>query len=146
MRVLGIDYGDRHIGLALSDPLLITAQPLGTYELTGRENVDRQHFLDLVVQHDVGEIVIGNPLRMDGSSGTRAEKTRVFAAWLGKAVGKPVVFVDERLTTRQALNVLQDEKLRGKKKKEWEDQIAAVIILSTYLEQKRDARDVPEAD
>lgn len=146
MRVLGIDYGDRHIGLALSDPLLITAQPLGTYELTGKEHVDRQHFRDLVVQHDVGEIVIGDPLRMDGSSGTRAEKTRVFAAWLGQVVGKPIVFMDERLTTRQALNVLQDEKLRGKKKKDWEDQIAAVIILSTYLEQKRGARNVPEAD
>lgn len=146
MRVLGIDYGDRHIGLALSDPLLITAQPLGTYELTGKDNVDRQHFRDLVAKHDVGEIVVGDPLRMDGSSGTRAEKTRVFAAWLEKAVGKPIVFMDERLTTRQALNVLQDEKLRGKKKKEWEDQIAAVIILSTYLEQKRGARDVPEAD
>jgi putative Holliday junction resolvase len=145
MRVLGIDYGDRHIGLALSDPLLITAQPLGTYELTGKDNVDRQHFRDLVAKHDVGEIVVGDPLRMDGSSGTRAEKTRVFAAWLEKAVGKPIVFMDERLTTRQALNVLQDEKLRGKKKKEWEDQIAAVIILSTYLEQKRGARDVPEA-
>jgi putative Holliday junction resolvase len=146
MRVLGMDYGDRHIGLALSDPLLITAQPLGTYELTGKENVDRQYFRELVAKHEVEEIVLGNPLRMDGSSGTRAEKTRVFAAWLEKAVGKPIVFMDERLTTRQALNVLQDEKLRGKKKKEWEDQIAAVIILSTYLEQKRGARDVPEAD
>jgi len=146
MRVLGIDYGDRHVGLALSDPLLITAQPLETYELTGRENIDRQHFRDLVVKYDVGEIVIGDPLRMDGSSGTRAEKTRVFAAWLGKAVGKPIVFMDERLTTRQALNVLRGEKLSSKKKKEWEDQISAVIILSTYLEQKRGARDVPEAD
>jgi putative Holliday junction resolvase len=146
MRVLGIDYGDRHVGLALSDPLLITAQPLETYELTGRENVDRQHFRDLVAKYDIGEIVIGDPLRMDGSSGTRVEKTRVFAAWLGKAVGKPVVFMDERLTTRQALNVLRGEKLSGKKKKEWEDQISAVIILSTYLEQKRGARDVPEAD
>lgn len=146
MRVLGIDYGDRHVGLALSDPLLITAQPLETYELTGRENVDRQHFRDLVAKYDVGEIVIGDPLRMDGSSGTRVEKTRVFAAWLGKAVGKPIVFMDERLTTRQALNVLRGEKLSGKKKKEWEDQISAVIILSTYLEQKRGAKDVPEAD
>ncbi|MCX6572081.1 MAG: Holliday junction resolvase RuvX [Candidatus Aminicenantes bacterium] len=146
MRILGIDYGDRHVGLALSDPLLITAQPLETYELTGRENVDRQHFRDLVAKYDVGEIVIGDPLRMDGSSGTRVEKTRVFAAWLGKAVGKPIVFMDERLSTRQALNVLRGEKLSGKKKKEWEDQISAVIILSTYLEQKRGAKDVPEAN
>jgi putative Holliday junction resolvase len=146
MRVLGIDYGDRHIGLALSDPLLITAQPLGSYTLTGRENVDRQFFRDLVVRQDVGEIVLGDPLRMDGTSGTRAEKTRVFAAWLEKAVGKPIVFLDERLTTKQALVTIKDEKLRGRKKKDWEDRIAAVIILSTYLERKRGAGDVPEAD
>ncbi len=146
MRVLGVDYGDRHIGLALSDPLLITAQPLGSYELTGRENVDRHYFQDLVARHDVAEIVLGNPLRMDGSSGTRAEKTRVFAAWLEKAVGKPVVLLDERLTTRQALKTLDDEKLRGRKKKDWEDRIAAVIILSTYLERKRYAGDGPKTD
>jgi len=144
MRVLGIDYGDRHIGLALSDPLLITAQPLGSYELSGRDAADRQYFRDLVAKHDVGEIVLGNPLRMDGTPGTRTEKTLVFAAWLEKAVGKPVVLLDERLTTRQALRTLDDEKLRGRKKKDWEDRIAAVIILSTYLERKRSAGDVPE--
>lgn len=144
MRVLGIDYGDRHIGLALSDPLLITAQPLGSYELTGRDAVDRKYFQDLVAQHDVGEIVLGNPLRMDGSAGTRTEKTRVFAAWLEKAVGRPVALLDERLTTRQALKTLDDEKLRGRKKKDWEDRIAAVIILSTYLEGKRGTDHGPE--
>ncbi len=147
MRVLGIDYGDRHVGLALSDPLLITAQPLTSYELTGREDIDRRYFRDLVAKYDVGEIVLGNPLRMDGSAGTRTEKTQVFAAWLEKAVGKPVTLIDERLTTRQALKTLEDEKFRGrKKKKDWEDRIAAVIILSTYLERKRGADGVPEVD
>jgi putative Holliday junction resolvase len=145
MRVLGVDYGDRHIGLALSDPLLITAQPLGSYRLTGRENIDRRYFQDLVARHDVGEIVVGNPLRMDGSSGTRAEKTRLFASWLEKATGKPVVLFDERLTTQQALKTLDGERIRGRKKKDWEDRIAAVIILSTYLERKRGSEDVPEA-
>ncbi len=137
MRVLGIDHGDRHVGLALSDPLLITAQPLGTYRLTGREAEDRRFFQDLVAKHDVGEIVLGEPLRMDGSAGTRSAKARSFAAWLEKAVGRPVVLFDERLTTQQALKDLDDDRLRGPKKKEWEDQIAAVIILSTYLERKR---------
>ena len=146
MRVLGLDYGDRHIGLALSDPLLITAQPLGSYELTGREADDRAYFRELVAKHEVAEIVLGNPLRMDGSSGTRAEKTRRFAAWLEEAVGRPVVLVDERLTTQQALKALGDEGPRGKKKKDWEDRIAAVIILSTYLEHKRGERDVRETD
>jgi putative Holliday junction resolvase len=146
MRVLGIDHGDRHIGLALSDPLLVTARPLGSYEPTGRENVDRQYFRDLVAEHDVGLIVVGDPIRMDGSRGTRAEKTRVFGAWLGKAVGKPIVFLDERLTTRQALGILKDEKLGGRKRKDREDQLSAVIILSTYLEQRRGGDDAPEGD
>jgi putative Holliday junction resolvase len=137
MRVLGIDYGDRHVGLALSDPLLITAQPLGSYELTGRDDEDLAYFRGLVERHEVSEIVLGNPLRMDGSSGTRAELTRAFAAWLEKAAGRPVVLLDERLTTQQALKTLDDVKLRGKKKKDWEDRLAAVIILSTYLERKR---------
>jgi len=144
MRVLGIDYGDRHIGLALSDVLLVTAQPFGTYRLTGREKDDRKFFQELVARQDVQEIVIGDPLRMDGSSGTRVEKTRQFAAWLGKAVGKPIVFIDERLTTQEALRLLQDRNLRGREKKEREDQIAAVIILSTYLESKRNDRDGPQ--
>ncbi|MGA2532233.1 MAG: Holliday junction resolvase RuvX [Candidatus Aminicenantales bacterium] len=144
MRVLGIDYGDRHIGLALSDVLLITAQPFGTYLLTGREREDRKYFQDLVTRQDIQEIVIGEPLRMDGTAGTRVEKTRRFAAWLEKAVGKPVIFIDERLTTREALGLLRDRNLRGREKKEREDQIAAVIILSTYLERKRGEHHVPQ--
>jgi putative Holliday junction resolvase len=144
MRVLGIDYGDRYVGLALSDPLQVAAQPFGTYKLTGREDVDRKFFQDLVARHDVQEIVIGDPLRMDGSSGTRVEKTRQFSAWLEKAVGRPIVFIDERLTTREALQRLREGNVRGRGKKEREDQIAAVIILSTYLELKRGGPDGPQ--
>ena len=144
MRVLGIDFGDRHIGLALSDALRVTAQPFGTYRMTGREKDDRRFFQELVAGHDVQEIVIGDPLRMDGSSGTRVEKTRRFAAWLEKAVGKPIVFIDERLTTREALHFLKDTNVRGREKKEREDQIAAVIILSTYLERRRSERGDPQ--
>lgn len=146
MRALGVDYGDRHVGLALSDPLLITAQPLTSYALTGRESEDGKFFRELVEKHEVGEIVLGNPLRMDGSSGTRAEKTRQFAAWLEATTGRPVILVDERLTTRQAQRTLGNETLRGKKKKDWEDRIAAVIILSTYLERKRGEGGVRQAD
>lgn len=137
MRVLGVDYGDRHIGLALSDPLLITAQPLGSYTLTGRDDEDRAYFRALVERHEVSEIVVGNPLRMDGSAGTRTELTGRFATWLAEAAGRPVTLLDERLTTRQALKTLDGVKIRGKKKKDWEDRLAAVIILSTYLERKR---------
>lgn len=145
MRVLGIDHGDRHLGLALSDPLLITAQPLGAYTLSGNEAADRAYFRELVSRHEVEEVVVGFPLRMDGSEGSRVEKTRRFAAWLEKATGKRVVFMDERLTTQQAQGLMREGKkgpLRLKKKRE--DELAAVIILSTYLERKRSARDAEE--
>jgi putative Holliday junction resolvase len=137
MRILGIDYGDRHIGLALTDALQITAQPLGTYTLSGRDKADRKFFRDLIARHEVSEIVLGNPLRMDGSAGTRAEKTREFADWLENTVGRPVRLVDERLTTKEALHLMRGTRLRGKEKKDREDQISAVIILSTYLESRR---------
>lgn len=142
MRVLGIDFGDRHIGLALSDTLGITAQPFSSYTLKGPEE-NRKFFRELVEAHDVAEIVIGFPLRMDGTSGTRADKTRAFAAWLEKAVRRPIIFMDERLTTREALQVLSGQSVRGRRKKDAEDQVSAAIILSAYLEKKRNDRDAP---
>ncbi len=142
MRTLGIDYGDRHIGLALSDSLGITAQPFGSYTLKSPEE-NRKFFRELVEGHDVAEIVVGFPLRMDGTSGTRAEKTRSFGDWLEKAVHRPIVFWDERLTTREALQILREQNVRGRRKKDAEDQVSAVIILSAYLEKKRYERDAP---
>lgn len=142
MRILGIDYGDRHVGLALSDPLLITASPLGAYTMTGDRGRDGKYFRELVAGRGVDEIVVGFPLRMDGSEGGRVEKTREFAAWLEKCVGRPVVFMDERLTSREAQEIMREENIREpRKKKEREDALAAVIILSTYLERKRSHRD-----
>ena len=144
MRTLGIDYGDRHIGLAMSDALGLTAQPYGTYELKPADAENRKFFRELVAKYDIGEIVIGNPLRMDGTPGTRSERTKEFADWLEKIVHKPIVLWDERLTTRQALQSMGDGKLRGREKKNREDQIAALIILSTYLERKRSDSDAPQ--
>ena len=141
MRILGIDYGDRHIGLAISDLLRLTAQPFGTYDLKESEKENKAFFRDLVARQEIGEIVIGNPLRMDGTAGTRTQRTREFAAWLADVVKVPIVFQDERLTTQQALHFLQDQKVKGKRKKDCEDQIAAVIILSTYLETLRSDAD-----
>jgi putative Holliday junction resolvase len=82
MRVLGIDYGDRHVGLALSDALQMTAQPLETYHLQARDEDNRGYFQALVSNQSVGRIVVGLPLRMDGTAGSRVEKTRIFASWL----------------------------------------------------------------
>jgi len=141
MRILGIDFGDRTIGLALSDALRLTAQPFGTYKPQGRQEDDRRFFRDLVARHDVGEIVVGLPLRMDGTAGTRAEKTRQFGAWLERAVGLPIKFWDERLTTREALSVLREQNVHGLRRKAAEDQVSAVIILAAYLERKRSEGD-----
>jgi len=136
MRILGIDYGDRNVGLALSDPLHLTAQPFGQYVLRG-EPENKKYFSDLVKQHEVGRIVVGFPLRMDGSPGTRAQKTQEFAAWLGTASGLPVELWDERLTTQQAVGIMQEQRVRSRDKKRVEHQISASIILQGYLDHRR---------
>ena len=141
MRVLGIDYGDRKIGLALSDTLGFTAQPLTSYR-RGTEKEDEEYFKTLVAEYNITEVVVGLPLRMDGSSGTRAEKTRAFAKWLEQILNLPIFFWDERLTTKQANKFLSNRKISIQTKKDIEDQISAVIILSTYLESKRAKPDV----
>lgn len=133
MRILAIDYGDRNLGLALSDPLLITAQGLGRYRSQNRR-ADLKYFRDLVSRHHISRIVIGLPLRMDGSAGTRAEKTREFADRLKKELGLPIVLWDERLTTHQTRRIMAGEKIRPDRKKILKDQIPAVLILSSYLE------------
>ncbi|HOI45949.1 MAG TPA: Holliday junction resolvase RuvX [Candidatus Aminicenantes bacterium] len=121
----------------MSDQLGLTAQPLGTYRLKALIQENKKYFQDLVNQHDIQEIVIGFPLRMDGSAGSRAEKTREFAAWLEKAVDRPIVFWDERLTTREAIQALRQQNVRRKRNKSYEDQVSAVIILAAYLESRR---------
>lgn len=137
MRILGIDYGESHIGLAVSDKLLLTAQVLGNYHSKNKEE-DKKYFKELVTKYEIGKIVLGLPLRMDGSPGTRVEKTKEFAGWLKKILKIPIIFWDERLTTKQALRILSQQKMKARRKKILEDQIAASVILSSYLESKRD--------
>ncbi len=136
MRILGIDFGDRSIGLAVSDTLHITAQALGRYRIQSKED-DKKYFQELVSRYEIGEVVIGLPLRMDGSSGTRVEKTKKFARWLEATLKLPIVFWDERLTTQEALKMLRGQKINIRKKKILKDQISASLILSSYLENKR---------
>jgi len=140
MRTLGIDYGDKNIGLAISDKLLFTAQPLGLYK-TINKTEDKKYFLQLASRYKVSKIVIGLPLRLDGSAGTRVEKTKKFAAWLKKTLQLPIVMWDERLTTRQANFILNQQKIKDKKKKKLKDQVSANIILSSYLEHIRHQSD-----
>jgi putative Holliday junction resolvase len=143
LRILGIDFGDRKIGLAISDRLGLTAQPHASYRRK-TEREDKEYFKNLVAEYGIHEVIVGLPLRMDGSSGTRAEKTREFACWLKQILGLPIIFWDERLTTKQANKILSQQKIAPKAKKEIEDQISAVIILSTYLESKRSKSNVDQ--
>ncbi|MBN1272766.1 MAG: Holliday junction resolvase RuvX [Candidatus Aminicenantes bacterium] len=144
MRILAIDYGDKNIGLAVSDPLFLTAQSLGRYKKkTAAE--DAFYFRQLSFQYDIKEVVIGLPLRMDGSEGSRAEITRRFGRWLKEVLNIPVFFWDERLTTKEALDLLS---LRGtglKEKKQKVDQVSAALILSSYLEKRKAKNHDPES-
>jgi putative holliday junction resolvase len=146
VRVLGVDYGDRHVGLALSDALQMTAQPLATYHLQARDEDNRRYFRDLVRDQAIGRIVLGLPLRMDGTEGSRVEKTREFAVWLEKATAVPIEFWDERLTTHQAMRSVQEQKIKIKDKRAAVNQIAAVIILQGYLESRRPDEIPPPRD
>ncbi len=136
MRILGIDFGDKSIGLAVSDPLQITALALDRYRVRNKKE-DTEYFKDLVKRYDIKEIVLGLPLLMDGSKGHRVRKTQEFAVWLLNCLGLPIAFWDERWTTKQALQVLRQHKAKPKERKRAKDQISAVIILSDYLESKR---------
>lgn len=136
MRILGIDFGDSSIGLAVSDTLHITAQAIGRYRIQNKED-NKKYFQELVSSYEIGEIVIGLPLRMDGSPGTRVEKTKKFARWLEMTLNLPIVFWDERLTTQEALKMLRGQKINHRKKKILKDQISASLILSSYLENKK---------
>jgi len=142
MRVLALDFGDKSIGLAVSDRLQLTAQGLGRYQ-TKNKKEDKKFFKGLVSKYDIQEIIIGLPLRMNGSQGTRVAKTKDFARWLEEILNIPIVFWDERLTTKQAYRILSQQKMKHKKKKSLKDQVSATIILANYLEFKRSKGDVP---
>lgn len=137
-RFLGIDYGDKRIGTALSDPLGITARGLETINWNGIDNtwaVDR--LVTLVAEHQVSAIIMGLPRRTDGKASESEAKARALAAELESRTGKPVIFKDERYTTVIASRFLRETGVRGAKRKAVVDQVAAEIILQEYLESRR---------
>ena len=137
-RVLGIDLGEKRLGLAISDPLNITAQGLPTLETeTFQKGMER--VLEILKEKRIGRVVIGLPLNMDGSIGPSARKAYRFGEELKKRERIPVVFWDERLSSRQAERVLLqgDVSRRGRRGKI--DRLAAQIILQSYLDNNRSA-------
>ena len=132
-RVLGLDVGSRRIGVAVSDPLWITAQGLETIRRTNKRH-DFEQLANLLRHYEVGEIVVGYPLRLSGAEGTQSEKMQVFADELRKRFGLPVHLWDERLTSSQANRVLREAELSIKKRGEAVDRMAAMLILQSWME------------
>ena len=132
-RILGLDVGARRIGLAISDPLGITAQGLSTLERRNRR-FDLEEIGKLLERYEVQEIVVGNPLRMSGQSGTPAGKMATFADQLRRTFTIPVHLWDERLSTAEAHRLLDETEIRDSRRKEVIDKMAAVLILQSFLD------------
>lgn len=131
-RILALDYGTKRIGVALSDELGWTAQPLETFD---RRTMDQDiaHIATLVRSHEVARVILGLPLQLDGKAGPAVEGMRGFAAKLEAGLPVPLVLWDERMTTKAAEDLLIAADVSRKKRKGAVDRIAAAILLQSYL-------------
>lgn len=136
MRILGLDYGSKTVGVAISDPMLITAQGLEIIrrESEGKIRKTYQRIEEICKEHNVEKIVLGHPKNMDGTDGERAFKTFEFKEALERRTGLPVILWDERLTSVSAENIMIESKIRRENRKQYVDEIAAMVILQNYLE------------
>jgi putative holliday junction resolvase len=134
-RVLGLDVGSRRIGVAVSDPLGITAQGLETLQRTTKRQ-DFQHLQRVIQEYDVREIVVGLPLRMSGEEGIQSDKMQVFAEELRKRFRLPVHLWDERLTSVEANRLLRETDLSIEKRGKAVDRMAAILILQGWMENR----------
>ena len=132
-RLLGVDYGTVRVGLAISDAEHRLASPLAVYERRGRE-ADAVYFRTLIEAEEVGALVVGLPVHLDGREGPKAIEARAFGVWLAEATGLPVTFWDERFSTVEAESALWQAGLTHKKRKARRDRVAAQILLQAYLD------------
>jgi putative holliday junction resolvase len=135
-RILGLDVGARRIGMAVTDPLGITAQGLETLQRRNKRT-DFEQLRRVIREYKVKEIVVGLPLRMSGAEGTQSEKMRAFAEELHKKFGLPVHLWDERLTSAEANRFLRETELSIEKRGKAVDRMAAVLILQGWMEGNR---------
>jgi putative pre-16S rRNA nuclease len=149
VRILALDYGRARIGIALANSAVGLAQPLCTLERINR-NEDMRRLRELAREHGVGQIVVGLPLRLDGTRGEMAEEAQAFAQRVRKQVGVPVEMVDERLTSWEAERLLEESQGRIMKDPNTQgrapkkdlgrvsvDAVAAAVILKEYLERQQ---------
>jgi putative Holliday junction resolvase len=132
-RLLGIDYGTKRVGLALSNPEQTIATPLETY-LRRDEKQDERYLARIVDEHRIAGLVVGLPVHMSGDEGEKAREARAFGEWAALATGRPLVFHDERYTTAVADEHLRAAHLTPKKRQALRDQLAAQVLLQSFLE------------
>ena len=135
MRVMALDVGDKTIGVAISDALLLTAQSRPTLRRKNLE-ADLQTLRNLAEENEVHEIVVGQPLHMDGKESPQSQKVARFAEQLHNVLDLPIVFWDERLTSFEAEQHLERMGLNWRQRREQVDKIAAMIILQNYLDSR----------
>ncbi len=135
MKIMGLDYGSKTVGVAISDDLLITAQPVETIGRNSENKLRRTlaRIEELILANHVEKIVLGLPLLPDGSEGERAEKTLEFKSMLAKRTGLEVILVDERFTTDASNEELKEMGVKKEDRKAVIDQLAACHILEQYL-------------
>ena len=139
MRIMGLDFGSKTVGVAVSDSLLVTAQGV---EIIRRkeENKLRQTLArieELILEYEVGEIVLGCPKHMNGTEGMRVELTKEFQDKLERRTGLPVTMWDERLTTVEADRTMMEAGIRRENRKDYVDMIAATLILQGFLDRRK---------
>lgn len=136
MRVLGLDFGERRIGVALSDPLGLTAQRLMVLE-RHHPAQDLDRIAELVLQHSAERVIVGLPLTLGGMRGVQAEKVLTFVGQLRRRINVPVDVLDERLTTVQGERALRETGASRRQRKAMIDQVAAQLILQHFLDAQR---------
>ncbi len=135
-RYLGLDVGNRRIGVAVSDELGLTAQPVLTLERRNNRRDDLRSLARLARRFNVAAIVVGNPVHLSGELSPQAARTQAFAAALGELTGLPIRLWDERLTTREAHQILYEAGHERQKHRKVVDQVAATLILQSFLDEK----------
>ena len=135
MRTLGLDYGSKTVGVAVTDPLGLTAQGVEIIRRQKENHLRKtyQRIKELCEQYDVEKIVLGLPLNMDDTMGDRAEKTLEFKKELERRLSVPVLLVDERLTTVEAIEIMDEAGIKVSEREKYVDMIAATIILQDYM-------------
>ena len=136
--IIGVDFGDVRTGLAVCDRMGMLATGAGCIK---SENFKKtaEAVAEEAKKRSAGRIVVGNPINMNGTEGTRSEKCKQFAAYLEELTGLPVELYDERLTTVSAHRFLSDANVRGKKRKDSVDELSATLILQDYLDKRKNS-------